>query len=570
MQHPLQFKLLLTFTVSIGLQHYFWTAVTAYDLVYRCPFSRWLIDGSSTSPRTAAENQDRSIRQYSTYSATRRNDGTPPRNKNASCCWVQLDGEWYDLREFADQFHSDGSQLLRRHAGQDISSLFYSNHFDGFAAKKRRLQQYKQSTTTTTTTRVIPSSMILPKPEQPILCSDQYLQLKKEVKAALEIVFLADDETETASSMNATRKTTTLPMWCRSRFLLRPLLVRYGVLTAAAVLARAPASSSSVILDGGTTSDHELLTVTITVTATYIFLSALYGILIGRSMWTHGHTAVHDPDAVSVAPSSLWPWPWMMNIVLNFDLAMIPSLWMLEHHAHHAQTNTAEDPDTRWFMPIIDYRNHAIRMMTTKTTTDTTCTETTAGTLEVPKQGWDFPSVLIPVLIYPFLVPFMACKATWYAIRFDPDGIKYACLALIIAPVRFSIDLWLLQPLGLVVAVLAATVYLQGTFIATHAAGVQNYHNASLYEATGDFLLDQLSSTNNVAPTNTLFSAFCGGINCHIEHHLFPNIAPELLPYIAPVVEQFAKRNNLPYHSYDHPAELWHDHWQFLNNKEEQ
>ena len=87
---------------------------------------------------------------------------------------------------------------------------------------------------------------------------------------------------------------------------------------------------------------------------------------------------------------------------------------------------------------------------------------------------------------------------------------------------------------------------------------------ALLLEPTGDFLLDQLASTNNVAPQHRGFSWFCGGINCHVEHHLFPAVAPELLPLVAPVVEDFAKRHGLPYHSYDSPVALWRDHFRFL------
>ena len=505
---------------------------------------------------------------------------------------MRLNDDWYELGGFSSQ-HSGGDQIIRRFAGSDVTALFYSNHFDGFDTKLQRLERHR-------TARPSGESGLphLDSHNASVPLSDLYAALKMEVKVAL------------ASAAPGRGH--------RARFPLRPLLARYAVLgLAAAAAATSSASVSAAAVPAAAGTLH-------------LSLSVLYGLMIGQAMWTHGHTAVHDPDAVTSTSSSSSSLdgggrrrPWM-GPLLAFDLANVPALWLREHQQHHAATNSAEDPDTRWFMPAIDYRRHAAEHFAATTTTtatattsttdstattiatpsDTTATATattsttTTATTATPTPLPPLPPALVPVLLYPLLVPFMGLKSLRYALAHDPAGETEALRALALAPLRFALDLCLLGVPGLAAALAAATAYLCATFVATHAAGPHNYHqqqqqhqqqqdhhhyhhhheqqqsydrgedssssSSSSFSPTGDFLVDQLASTNNVAPRSALFSWLCGGINCHIEHHLFPMVAPELLPAIAPVVEGFARRHGLPYRSYPHPAALWADHARFL------
>lgn len=219
--------------------------------------------------------------------------------------WVRLNGDWYDLGAFADERHTGGSEIIRRFTGEDITSLFFSNHLAGLEGKLKQLQRYRRyrhGTEDGTLSHV-----------KPLPVSDLYTALKLEVKDALE----------TAAPRRG---------GYRARFPVVPLLARYMVLGLAAEAATMTSDLGPLL---------------------HLSLSGLYGLMIGQAMWTHGHTAVHDPHAVSASK------PWM-GALLAFDLANVPQLWLREHHAHHAHTNSEADPDTRWFMPAIDYRLHAL------------------------------------------------------------------------------------------------------------------------------------------------------------------------------------------------------------------
>ena len=47
-----------------------------------------------------------------------------------------------------------------------------------------------------------------------------------------------------------------------------------------------------------------------------------------------------------------------------------------------------------------------------------------------------------------------------------------------------------------------------------------------------------------------VFDEMNGGINYHIEHHIFPSLEWHQLREISPVVEKFCQENGLEYHSY--------------------
>ena len=385
--------------------------------------------------------------------------------------WVRVHDSWFNLSGFD---HPGGPTLLRRHAGRDVTHLFYSNHF---RPSLEPIRQFEASAP--------PSAVaaLPPRDKSTDPCSPLYSQLKREVHAAL-----------------VSRRVE----W-RHKFRSAPLIARFSLLGLGAFLRRHRAGSGAVLVG----------------------VAALYGLAMGRSTWTHAHNAVHNPDAAA---------PWM-RWLMRADLANVADTWLSEHQAHHAETNRAADPDTRWFAPVFEYRALA-----------------GLGSGAVAPSS----AVVRSIFCYLLLVPVMALKAAAHALS-SPGGRRVVATSVAVAPARFALDVWLLGPRAFAVSLLAATAYLVGTFVATHAASADNYDVSS-----GCWMTDQLRATNNVAPTSALFSSLCGGINNHIEHHLFPHISGDVLHAIAPVVRDFATRHGLPYNAFARPDQLWSMHASFL------
>ena len=57
----------------------------------------------------------------------------------------------------------------------------------------------------------------------------------------------------------------------------------------------------------------------------------------------------------------------------------------------------------------------------------------------------------------------------------------------------------------------------------------------------------QLKTTANFSRKSPLAAFYCGGLNFHIEHHLFPNICHIHYPQLSKIVEQTAKEYDIPY-----------------------
>jgi len=162
-------------------------------------------------------------------------------------------------------------------------------------------------------------------------------------------------------------------------------------------------------------------------------LAFAYGVFTGWFAWTYAHNAVHNPARV----------PALLRLAWRVDLAGLVDVWMAEHHTHHAFTNTPQDPDMRWFSPILRY-----------------------GT--VASQGGG-PGVLTrAIVMYPFLLPCMLVRSAHHALIHDACGRKDIVLALVCALFRFGLDVLLLGLLRFAVAATAASVYLIATFVATH------------------------------------------------------------------------------------------------------
>lgn len=65
------------------------------------------------------------------------------------------------------------------------------------------------------------------------------------------------------------------------------------------------------------------------------------------------------------------------------------------------------------------------------------------------------------------------------------------------------------------------------------------------------WLLNQLNTTINFAMGSRIITWFSGGLNFHIEHHLFPNISHVHYRHISGIVKQTADEYGFPYRSED-------------------
>ena len=407
-------------------------------------------------------------------------------------CVVRVDGEWYDLSNFD---HPGGGELLTRHAGMDITHLFYSNHFEPIRASRRlgafRVHGATDGSGVRRYTGDTAPLVVAPKSEA---CSEDYLELKRRVASRLE-----------AAGVDWRHAFSPLPYAFRAACLL----------TCATVRVLAP-------------GDLEWLA---------LVAAAAYGLATGRQTWTHAHNGVHNPHAI----------PPHMRSLLKYDFVGVVDVWMSEHHAHHAHTNDAHlDPDVRWWWPLYSYA-------------------------DVYAHGGSWKTLLLSACAYPLLVPVMLLQSLRHAIAHDPHGRRTLAFVLAVAPMRFGIDIALLGAAPFGIAIGAATAYIVGTFVATHQ--LADNHAFAVEAEEGDvdggarvpecWMARQLRATNNVLAGDELWSAACGGINNHIEHHLFPQVSSAVLPHVVPVVRDFAAERGLPYRNLA-PWELAREHVRFL------
>lgn len=90
-------------------------------------------------------------------------------------------------------------------------------------------------------------------------------------------------------------------------------------------------------------------------------------------------------------------------------------------------------------------------------------------------------------------------------------------------------------------------VYSAATIYCGHVGDdVKSYPAHRKAQSRGEWYAMQVEATNNFtvpAPFNVL----CGGLECQIEHHLFPTLPPQRLREIAPQVREICERHGVRY-----------------------
>lgn len=123
----------------------------------------------------------------------------------------------------------------------------------------------------------------------------------------------------------------------------------------------------------------------------------------------------------------------------------------------------------------------------------------------------------------------------------------YLCTTLF-APLAFSGMPWYHVVGGFVLMHVMAGFGLAAIFQPAHVLEHSQYPtpNADL-KIENNWAVHQMYNTTNFAMNNKLLSWYIGGLNFQIEHHLFPYICHVHYPALSPIVQDIAKKHNIPY-----------------------
>lgn len=78
-------------------------------------------------------------------------------------------------------------------------------------------------------------------------------------------------------------------------------------------------------------------------------------------------------------------------------------------------------------------------------------------------------------------------------------------------------------------------------------ASLNHFHMPMRYKPASSPIASVFLSTQNLRMKNRFWTWISGGLNFHIEHHLFPKMPHRNYAKIAPHIRSFAKRHQLPY-----------------------
>jgi len=83
-------------------------------------------------------------------------------------------------------------------------------------------------------------------------------------------------------------------------------------------------------------------------------------------------------------------------------------------------------------------------------------------------------------------------------------------------------------------------------------------------EITEEWAVTQVRAATNVTIRNPVLGWYFGGLNQHVEHHLFPRVAHVHLPVIAPAVRASCEELGLPYHQLPSLGAAYASHYRLL------
>lgn len=145
------------------------------------------------------------------------------------------------------------------------------------------------------------------------------------------------------------------------------------------------------------------------------------------------------------------------------------------------------------------------------------------------------------------------------------NKIGYAILIIVLPLILIALPWWQIM-LGFILMHFITGTILSLIFQPAHVLEETNFYEADdTGSVENNWAIHQMYTTCNYANGSTVFSWLVGGLNFQIEHHLFPNICHVHYKNISPIVEEVAKKFNIPYHQHKTFLGALISHFSLLN-----
>lgn len=142
-------------------------------------------------------------------------------------------------------------------------------------------------------------------------------------------------------------------------------------------------------------------------------------------------------------------------------------------------------------------------------------------------------------LILPLTCPLMIVRYTQELVQLRAHG------RLLLLVARWALMLWLFQD-RLVLLLLPPMV---AGYVLGLAASLNHFHMPITLERERAFPASVFAVTQNLSHRGRLCTWLMGGLNFHVEHHLFPDLPSRSLREVSADVQRLAAEHGLPYHS---------------------
>jgi len=248
---------------------------------------------------------------------------------------------------------------------------------------------------------------------------------------------------------------------------------------------------------GAVTTAHTALPVSIMLTA----------LVMTQAGWL-GHDYVHGVDKFSD----------FMRQFTTFAGGLGATWWSDKHNKHHALTNElGVDEDIATDPFLFPW---------------------------APDPKHDSP--LRKIQHWIFFIPFSFLFALW---RFDTITVAVNSIEEKRPGAKKELYL-LLAHYGIMMSLLPFNVWVPAVFISglMSALIVTPTHQSEEFfsEFQDDWVTAQFTSTRNAVTTNPFSEWLWGGMQYQLEHHLFPSMPRSKYPLLKPILQRFAKENNIP------------------------
>lgn len=142
-------------------------------------------------------------------------------------------------------------------------------------------------------------------------------------------------------------------------------------------------------------------------------------------------------------------------------------------------------------------------------------------------------------IILPLTWPIMTLNCLWLLI------VKKRFLRMMLTVGRWFCFFWLFRdkmPLLLIPPLVAG-------FVLGLSASLNHFH-MPIWTGTQPWMKRVFESTQNINPESKLLGWLMGGLNCHVEHHLFPRMPSRHLANSSSEVRALARELGHPYHTH--------------------